>query len=58
MPSTPEPSGASRRSVDGMTIHNEDGRPDAEDVPDGSNSDGSESTDGADTTSGGGADDE
>lgn len=33
------------------------GRPDAETIPDGSNSDGSTSSDGADTASGGGADD-
>jgi len=33
-------------------------RPDAEEIPDGSGSDGSESTDGEDTASGGGADDE
>jgi hypothetical protein len=32
-------------------------RPDADELPDGSASDGSESTDGADTVSGGGADD-
>jgi len=33
-------------------------RPDAEEIPDGSSSDGTESSDGEDTASGGGADDE
>ena len=37
---------------------NDDARPDAEDLPDGSSSDGSDAQDGEDTASGGGADDE
>jgi hypothetical protein len=40
------------------TNDHEKERPKAEDLPDGSNSDGSQSQDGADTVSGGGADDE
>jgi hypothetical protein len=39
-----------------MTM-DEKARPDADDLPDGSNSDGSESEPGQDTNSGGGADD-
>lgn len=37
---------------------NESKKPDADEIPDGSGSDGSEPQDGADTASGGGADDE
>lgn len=39
-----------------MGIH-DSGRPDSDEIPDGSNSDGSESDNGEDTASGGGADD-
>jgi hypothetical protein len=41
-----------------MDIDRESGRPDPEEIPDGSGSDGSKSSDGEDTASGGGADDE
>ncbi|WP_268236299.1 hypothetical protein [Subtercola lobariae] len=41
-----------------MTKQNNAGRPDADEIPDGSGSDGSQSDDGEDTASGGGADDE
>jgi hypothetical protein len=41
-----------------MTKKENTGRPDPDDLPDGSGTDGSESADGEDTASGGGADDE
>jgi hypothetical protein len=41
-----------------MTLQKNTGRPDADDIPDGSNSDGTQSAEGADTASGGGPDDE